>query len=517
MKKRNSVLFISIYVILLCACLLLSSCGEKKQEMKTNKLSPDIYPAANVEYEYNSDGLPSTATVFKGEKVFCKYEYVYGEDGILEKRLEKNSKDILLCEYEYEDGKTLEYKSVYTEDGAVEKKFKYDTDGLVIQRTNYNEDGKVSLDLKYGADGSIALSTVYTYEDGILTKTEKSDMDGIRERAFYNREGIVTCKYEWTKWEYGDVKTEKHTEYDDDGNFEYVCVSTYNVTESEKLLSEKVYNEDGIAVSYSVYDGEYPLRSVVRYVEYDESGDAALLKCFNDHGLIHYVTYESGKTVSWTEYVYDENGKVTGKTEHNVSGIYVEPDGISAKIYAHDVTGTNTRHEYINLDEWEYPDNVSAKNYFYASDITFEEGDTVPVDELIYYFTTYEMMDKNKSYELYEHLEQYRTGDDAYGYRISIPKEIVNAEIEKHFAVKIDGSVSKFTDPENEDCYLLYPDAKGMMSVVMKNYTVNGNRSTATYALYADISKEIYQKAEICIENEDSEENFKIIYVREAE
>ena len=132
MKKRNILLFISLSVILLAVSVCLFSCGEKKQEGKINKLSPDIYPAANVEYEYNSDGLPASVTVFKGEKVFCKYEYVYGEDGILEKRLEKNSKDILLCECEYEDGKTLEYKTVYFEDGAVEKKLKFDSDGLGI-------------------------------------------------------------------------------------------------------------------------------------------------------------------------------------------------------------------------------------------------------------------------------------------------------------------------------------------------------------------------------------------------
>ena len=154
--------------------------------------------------------------------------------------------------------------------------------------------------------------------------------------------------------------------------------------------------------------------------------------------------------------------------------------------------------------------------YFYYSDLIFEEGDTVPVDELIYYFKGCEMRDRNTS-ELYEHLEQYRTGTDAFGYEISVPKEIVNSEIEKHFAVKVDGSASEFTDPENADHYLLTPNARGLMGVVMKDHAVDGNRSTAIYVLYDSISGAIFRKAELCIENEDSEEDFKIIYVREID
>lgn len=335
MKKRNSVLFISIYVILLCACLLLSSCGEKKQEMKTNKLSPDIYPAANVEYEYNSDGLPAAATVFKGEKVFCKYEYVYGEDGILEKRLEKNSKDILLCEYEYEDGKTLEYKTVYSEDGAVEKKFKYDKDGLMVKRTNYNADGNEVLEIDYDEDGNVFLTTEYRYyDDGALSKVTKTGEQGVAELLFYDRDGILTDEFKYTYYSYRGYKIRKHTKYDEEGCVETVREDKYSHN-SDHLISVKAFREDGTIIYHQINDDNNS--NVVRHIEYDENGVEVSLKCFDANGLIHYVTYDSGKTLSWSEYKYDENGEFLEKIEHSVEGIYVEPDGDDAEIYTYDV------------------------------------------------------------------------------------------------------------------------------------------------------------------------------------
>ncbi len=515
MKKRNILLLITLSVILLLASLFLFSCNEKKQEVNTSKLSPDIYPASNVEYEYNDDGLPTGATVYKGEKVFCKYEYVYGEDGILEKRLEKNSKDILLCEYEYENGKTLAYKTVYSDDGIIEKKLKYDSEGLVTQRTNYNVDGNEELKIDYAEDGKVFLTTEYQYyDDGTLSEITKTGEQGIAEELCYNSNGILTEEYKYTYDLYDGIEIHKYTEYDDNGNFETRVESRYNVTDNEYPLSVKVYNEDDIPIYYKVYDG----KALVRYVEYDESGKETLLKCFNEYGLIHYVLYDSGKTVSWTEYEYDENGKITGRTEHPVEGKYIIPDGNDAEIYMYDVEENETEHESIDYEEWDSADVYSsARKYFYIKDIFFEEGAIVPVDDLMLYFLLFEVWDNNKAGGVYDYLEQYRTNNEEHIYEISIPKEIVNSEIEKHFAVKVDGAESEYTNPENEDHYLIFPNIGGDFCVAMKDHTVNGNRSTATYACYDDLTGWIYRKAEICIENEDSEEEFKIIYVREVE
>ena len=92
----------------------------------------------------------------------------------------------------------------------------------------------------------------------------------------------------------------------------------------------------------------------------------------------------------------------------------------------------------------------------------------------------------------------------------------VNAEIEKHFSVKVDDTDSQYTHPEQSDCYLLVPSAMGGLSVSMSNYSVNGNRTTAIYAVYNSIDKRILKKVELCIENEDSEEDFRIVYARKV-
>ncbi|MBE6586850.1 MAG: hypothetical protein E7647_00380 [Ruminococcaceae bacterium] len=514
MKPAKSTHISVIAIVLLSSVLFLTSCQNEKQE-KTGKLSPDIYPAANVEYEYNSEGLPASATVFEGEKVYCKYEYVYANDGVLEKRIEKNAEDSLICDYEYENGKTLKYKTVYSDDGVIEKKFTYGSDGLTVQRTNYNDDGNEELKIDYAEDGKVFLTTEHKYyDDGTLSEVTKTGEQGVAQRLYYNGDGVLIEKYEYTYGSYTDSTNIKHTEYDDKGNVEIIYESTYF---GELKNYETAYREDGRRVFYCSYSENGVGRSyIVRYVEHDELGLPSSLKCYGEHGMVHNVIYDSGKTVSWSEYKYDENGKLTEKIEHPVEGKSIYPLGSGTEI---DIfNAAETEYGYINGEEWEYPDNLSAHKYFLSSDITFEEGDTVSVDELIDYFTIFKMRDENNSYELYEHLEQYRTGrDENLLYEISIPKELVNAEIEKHFSVKVDGSESEYTDPENEDCYLLRPDGRGMMSVAMKNHTVDGNKSTAIYAFYHDIGGSIYRKAEICIENEDSEEDFKIIYVREIE
>lgn len=195
-----------------------------------------------------------------------------------------------------------------------------------------------------------------------------------------------------------------------------------------------------------------------------------------------------------------------------------EADTIDINTQVPDTTESEPGYRYMDFIGWEYPDNVSAKTYFYSSDLLFEEGDTVAVDKLINYFIHFEMINPN-THELYDYLIQYKTHADADNYsqkyEICIPKEIVNSVIEKHFAVKVDGSDSQYTHPEKDDCYLLIPNAMGGLSVSMRDYEVSGTRSTAVYALYDSIDKRIFSEVEICIENENSEDDFKIVYVRE--
>ncbi|MBQ3528387.1 MAG: hypothetical protein IJA52_07545 [Clostridia bacterium] len=501
MKNRKIILCLAVGII---SCICLFSCGDEKQAESINR-SPDIYPSLGVEYEYNTKGVPKSATVFKGEKVFCKYEYIYDKDGVLEKRIEKDADDVLVRECEYEDGKTLKYETLYSADEEPKNKLEYDENGFVIKRTNYVTGGQKDLEIEYDETGLELNKTLYTYYDsGELLKTERSDKDGIKERTIYYINGKIEEEWEYSKNQYTGREFAKCTEYDNEGNVVLINEYEYNSNNSNKLKSHGAYREDLKPVFYRTYDENGKEQ---RYIEYDGDGIVSSLKCYGEHGMVHHVIYELEKVVSWYEYKYDENGKYVEKIEHSVEGIYIPPQGSGTEIVVKDAG------EYINYEEWSYPDNVIAKNYFISSNLIFEEGDTVPVDKLMTYFILFEISDKNDSYEVYEHLEQYVIDNCA----LSIPKEIVNSEIEKHFSVKVDGSESEYTDPENKDCYRLNRAARGGMSVAVKNYTVDGNRSIATYALYDDIDHKIHRKAEICIENEDSEEDFKIIYVREVE
>ena len=185
-------------------------------------------------------------------------------------------------------------------------------------------------------------------------------------------------------------------------------------------------------------------------------------------------------------------------------------------------TSDTDDYEYIDFEnsDWSHPDGVAATKYFYSTNLLFEEGDVVHVDRLMEYYRLYEMIDRDTN-KLREELLQYRTHPDSDVYmesvEISIPKEIVDSEIQKHFAVKIDSTYSKYTDPEKEGNYLLTHSATGGPGVAMRNYINDGNRTTAIYVTYDFIDKKIYTKVELCIENEDSEENFRIIYAREVD
>jgi len=505
---KNYALKITACVFLLLCCILSASCGAGER----SELDPGIYPADNVKYEYNEKELPVSATVFKGEDVFCVYEYVYGEDEKLTKRIEKDADGKILKECTYEDGEALESISIYSDDGAITAVLCYDEDGLVSERTNFDDEGRKTLRIEYEADGTVHLTDDYKYHDnGNIRSSIKTGKEGVLEELWYNEKGILTDKWEYTDDIYTELKVSKNTEYDEDGNVEVKKVFTYV---DGLLAAQTAYDKDGKKIYYCTYNSDERFE---RCIDYDEEERPCSLKCYGEHGMVHYVIYEAGKTVSWSEYTYDENGSFEKKIGHSVEGIEVSVRGQGTEIVTvKDGSAESGGYGYVNGEEWECSYYSSVNNFFFSSSLIFEEGDTVSVDELMLYYTCYEMLDVGRGHELYEHLEQYRTGNDAYWSEISIPKEVVNAELEKHFAVKVDGSDSEYTDPENENCYLLCPYTGEMTRVAIKDRTEDGNRSTATYALYNRSNGEIYRISEICIENEDSEEDFKIIYVRKG-
>ena len=126
------------------------------------------------------------------------------------------------------------------------------------------------------------------------------------------------------------------------------------------------------------------------------------------------------------------------------------------------------------------------------------------------YYSTSEIRDDKG--ELKESLREYATGNSFY--EISIPKEIVHKAIEEHYAVQIDASYSKYTDPSNEENYLIDSYSRGYEDILMKDVIVDGNRVAGTF-MYADFrSDKVYYVREICFEMID-ETDFRFIYAKD--
>ena len=165
-----------------------------------------------------------------------------------------------------------------------------------------------------------------------------------------------------------------------------------------------------------------------------------------------------------------------------------------------------------DFDMESYERNIydAVVTYYCSTNLCFEEGDKVKIDDLMLYYSTSEIRDDKG--ELKESLREYATGNSFY--EISIPKEIVHKAIEEHYAVQIDASYSKYTDPSNDGNYLIDAYARGYADVLMKDVTVEGNRITGTF-MYADFRLDIvYYVREICFEMID-ETDFRYVYAKD--
>ena len=52
-----------------------------------------------------------------------------------------------------------------------------------------------------------------------------------------------------------------------------------------------------------------------------------------------------------------------------------------------DTSNDETTYEYMDFIGWEDANSIAAREYFNSTDLYFEEGDTVPVDELMIFYT----------------------------------------------------------------------------------------------------------------------------------
>ena len=164
----------------------------------------------------------------------------------------------------------------------------------------------------------------------------------------------------------------------------------------------------------------------------------------------------------------------------------------------------------FDIDSYEYNTYKAVISYFCNLPFTFEEGDTIKIDDLMLFYGNHGIFDN--SGKVKEEVEQYKCEDGLLTF--SIPKEVVHVFLTEHLAIQIDASYSKYTDPSNEENYLIDAYGRGYEDILMKDVTVDGNRITGTF-MYADFrSDKVYYVREICFEMID-ETDFRFIYAKD--
>ena len=164
---------------------------------------------------------------------------------------------------EYDDEGNPEKVTEYI-NGKI-RKIDYFEDGICTKREYYSDDETVSYE--------------YTYKDGIFQK------------SFFNAEGNVVRierSFASSIEEYGLTRISNQENYEN-GNIQ--CFAEFDET------------------------GKY----YVKFTQYREDGTVEQVREYNEFGLIKYSVYDDkGELSEWSEYSYDENGKVIDIVNHTV-------------------------------------------------------------------------------------------------------------------------------------------------------------------------------------------------------
>lgn len=215
-------------------------------------------------------------------------EYTYNEKGlIICTESETNFGDSkTTCTYDENDRVT----SIVTvgDSYTVNQTFSYDNRGNLTEHKTVSEDSQV---------GRSEASVSYTYDtnDRVLTETYSS---GVIAAYTYSSEGGYTLEK----------------------------------TRDGSVLSSEIYNERGLAVSWSTLQSE-----VIYEYTFDEKGNTLTQKTFADDELEEYF-----------EYTYDENGNCTGKkstyADNSTTHLIYEYDehGNKLRTYKLEEDGTQT-------------------------------------------------------------------------------------------------------------------------------------------------------------------------------
>ncbi|MBQ3527392.1 MAG: hypothetical protein IJA52_02425 [Clostridia bacterium] len=139
-------------------------------------------------------------------------------------------------------------------------------------------------------------------EDGICTKREYYSDDEVLIYECTYEEGIFQKSF-----------------FNSDGNIVRIERSFASSIEEYglKRISNQENYENGNIQCFAEFDetGEY----YVKFTQYREDGTVEQVREYNEFGLIKYSVYDDkGELAEWSEYSYDENGKVIDIVNHTV-------------------------------------------------------------------------------------------------------------------------------------------------------------------------------------------------------
>ncbi len=212
----------------------------------------------------------------------------------------------------------------YNEEGVIVSTAQYDGQQELIQKTTYvyDEKGHLQSQDNYFGEGAPVYTTRNIYENDMLVRQDAYEKD-----KFINTE--KTFAYDERKL------LSRMIEFDEDGNQLYVTSEEYNQDRLlVKRVREEIMEKDRRTYIYEyddrrnrtkelIYDYENILISKT-YYQYNEDNKIVTKE---EEDLDHYqnmiYSYENGnmvkavaqdkagKTISWIEYNYDDDGEIT--------------------------------------------------------------------------------------------------------------------------------------------------------------------------------------------------------------
>lgn len=321
-------------------------------------------------YEYNKNGETTKSEDYRNGKLWSAEEYEYDEDDRRVKKLSYDSERKLTgyTVYKYDENYILSEtsydsdgnKTKYTEyvektsyynrgDDTYQKIEKYEN-GVLTSRDEYefDENGKRTKLISYDGNGN---KTGYTEYVVIKTIRNGYESEGsyIKASENYDEAGKTTGR---TEYEYDEnANKTKVSRYDGDGKLIEYTETKYD---GEYILSEGIYDGNGNKIQYTEYlenTGIYDIYSRKKRYEKYENGKLTELTEYNENGkTLKSSSYKNGSLESYSNYHYDESGrliKVTACDAYNRIVNYYEieyTDEIgNGKTYVYDKNGNLLR------------------------------------------------------------------------------------------------------------------------------------------------------------------------------